>query len=67
MAARSWDKDEAFVAALEARKYVTRDSNKQLVLVMSDGVYLYLHELFQDGTAHALALVREAVLKTPPR
>ena len=65
MAARAWDKDVAFVAALEARGYVKRDGKNQLVLVMSDGVYLYLHELFRDGLAHALTVGREVASKTP--
>lgn len=49
------------MSALEARQYVKRDADGKLLLVMSDGVYLYLHELFLDGLQHALVIVKAKV------
>lgn len=47
------------MSALEARQYVKRDAEGKLLLVLSDGVYLYLHELFLDGLQHALVIVKK--------
>jgi len=47
MTARRWQDDADFVAALKARNYLTEDGR----LVMRDGHYLYMWELFLDGIA----------------
>jgi len=47
MTAHRWQDDAAFVAAIKARDYLTSDGR----VVMSDGIYLYMYELWLDGLA----------------
>ena len=49
----SWKNDEAFVEALSKRRYVGRSADGKLDLYLSDGLYLYMFELWADGIAHA--------------
>jgi hypothetical protein len=45
MGALPWFKDTNFIGALRKREYLGQGNR----LCMSEGVYLYLHELWQDG------------------
>jgi len=47
MTARRWQNDVAFVAALKVRNYLTADGR----MVMREGHYLYMWELWLDGLA----------------
>jgi hypothetical protein len=44
-----WRGDADFVAALVKRTYARVDSDGALRLVMADGIYMYMWELFCDG------------------
>ena len=48
-----WQDCQPFIEALVKRGCVTRDDGKHVQLLMPDGFYLYLYELFQDGYAAA--------------
>jgi len=54
-----WRASEPFVEALVARQYVKLEGG-QVVTCMSEGTYLYMWELFQDGLrARSAQTVRE--------
>lgn len=42
---KRWQDDKAFVAALRKREYLDEGDKPN----MSDGIYIYMWELFQDG------------------
>ena len=44
-ASKRWQDDEDFVAALKKRGYLDENGG----MCMSNGIYLYMWELFQDG------------------
>jgi hypothetical protein len=46
---KNWRDCKPFVKALLKREYLSQDSEGELHLSMSDGIYLYLYELWQDG------------------
>lgn len=57
--AKRWQDSRAFVRALHAREYLVEGR-----LTMSDGIYLYLFELWQDGLrAGALAYKKHVIAK----
>ncbi len=45
-----WRKNRAFTDALKARQYLTLVDGR-LQCCCSDGIYLYMYELWQDGRA----------------
>lgn len=50
---RRWQDCKLFVTALKKREYIS-DTSTGWFLLMSDGIYLYLYELWQDGRQSAL-------------
>ena len=59
-----WQDCEAFIEALLKRQYVTRDEAGNVGPLMADGIYLYMYELWKDGstrTIDALLLANQAL------
>ena len=44
-----WQDCRGFVEDLAKREYVAKFGQGHLTLFMSDGIYLYMYELWQDG------------------
>lgn len=60
MKPRRWQDCRPFVRALEARAYLVEGRP-----VMSDGIYLYLYELWQDGTRAGARAYKRYVTEHP--
>lgn len=59
-APKRWQDSKAFVRALAAREYLV--DNRP---VMSDGIYLYMYELWQDGTRVGALAYKKHVSEHP--
>jgi hypothetical protein len=49
--AKRWQDCEPFIEDLTKRGYVKRDDAGNVQTCMSEGIYLYMYELWQDGAA----------------